>query len=111
MGADSEGNEALELAEDLEDSEDEDEDGVVMADVMLDVEQAIAEEIAAGIGGRTQPKVPIPTNIVDGDASIMIMAGEELYIALVPPLQSTTHQSAEGVVLNAPLFQQMRPTL
>jgi hypothetical protein len=96
MGADSEGEAGLDLSEDLSETlvlVADDDDGVVeggilgTADGMLDMEQAAAEELAAGIGGRTQSRVPKPTNIVDSDAGIRIMALEELSMN---PITSST---------------------
>jgi hypothetical protein len=48
-----------------------------------------------------------PTNFVDGvgdgaDGGLGIVAPEEVSIAPVPPLKSTTQQSAEGVFCNTP---------
>jgi hypothetical protein len=110
MHADSEGDEGLELSEDssltlaLNASDDDVVDGlvVVAAGLVMD-EHAVAEELAGGIGG--QSRVSKPTNFVnvDGDGGVGIMALEELPIALVPPLQFTTQQSAEGAVFNAPI--------
>ena len=118
MGADSEGDVGLELSEDLEDSEegkDEvngdllgDEDDVAVAGglgLMAD-EQAVAEELAGGIGSRTQSRGPTPTYAGndDDDGGIGIIAPAELPIAPVPSLQSMTQQSAEGAAYNAPLY-------
>jgi hypothetical protein len=123
MGADSEGDEGLSLSEDSEDSElgeDEEEasgdllgDGVgdavaggLTAGLMAD-EQAVAAELAGGIGGRSRNTTP--TNVhdagVDGDVDGGIgMAPDELPIASVPPLQCTTQQSAKGAAFHAPLY-------
>ncbi len=66
MGADSEGDEGLELSEDSEDSElGEDEEeasedllgdgvGVAVAGGLMADEQAVAAELAGGIGGRSR---------------------------------------------------------
>ena len=114
MGADLEGDTGLDLSEDSSKSKGEDEeiDDVVMADGLLvvadgilDVEVTMTEELAAGIRGRTHSIVPTPTNIVDNDGGILIMAPEELHIAPVPPLQSTMQRSAKGAVMTTPLYE------
>jgi hypothetical protein len=120
MGADSEGDEGLELSEDTEDSEEGEDDneangdllgdggGVAVAGGLMVDEQAVVEELAGGIGGRSRNTMP--TNFVDADGierddgGIGIMAPDELPIAPVPPLQCTTQQSAKGAAFHAPLY-------
>jgi hypothetical protein len=111
MGADSEGDKGLELSEDSESGGEEEDyednadgglvDGVTVAGAALLVaEQAVVEELAGGIGSKTQSRGPTPTSQADDndDGGIGIMAPDELPIALVPPLQYTTQQSAKGAV-------------
>jgi hypothetical protein len=126
MGADSEGDEGLSLSEDSEDSElGEDEEeasgdllgdgvGVAIAGGLMADEQAVAAELAGGIGGRSRNTTP--TNVhdagVDGDldGGIRIMAPDELPIAPVPPLQYATQQSAEGAAFLAPHYYMPQST-
>jgi len=117
MGADSEGDDGLELSEDSEDSEEgEDEEeasgdllgdggGVAVVGGLMADEQAVVAELAGGIGGRSRNTTP--TNVTDAgdedlDGGIGIMAPDELPIAPVPPLQYTTQELAEGAAINAP---------
>jgi hypothetical protein len=52
-------------------------------------EQVVVEELAGGIGRRTQSRAATPAYVGDGDADadsgIGIMATEQLHIALMPP--------------------------
>jgi hypothetical protein len=93
MGTDSEGDEGLELSEDslltLASNGDDDNaadpilygDGYGVAfaggELMVD-EQAVVEELAGGIGSRTQSRVPTKTYLVDANGGIGIMAPEQL---------------------------------
>jgi hypothetical protein len=117
MGADSEGDKGLELSEDSESGEEEEdcEDNVdgelvsgitVAGAVLLADEEAVVEELAGGIGSRTQSRGPTPTSQADDDddGGIGIMAPDELPIAPVPPLQSTMQQSAKGAAYHAHLY-------
>jgi hypothetical protein len=74
------------------------------------VELTVAEEIDAGIGGKTHSRVHTPTNFVDGDGGIGIIAPEELLITPVPPLQPMTQQSAKGAVMTTPLYKTQQST-
>jgi hypothetical protein len=121
MGADSEGDEGLELSEDSEDSKEEEEDEVdvvaadgilemadgvfVVGDGMLDVEQALVEELAAGVGGRTQSRALTPTNFVDVMLVSRSWHRKSFISPRCDPYKSTTQQSAKGAVLNAPLYE------
>ena len=112
-----EGDEGLELSEDSESGEEEEdcEDNVdgglvsgitVAGAVLLADEQAVVEELAGGIGSRTQSRGPTPTSQAEDndDGGIGIMAPDELPIAPVPPLQSTMQQSAKGAAYHAHLL-------
>jgi hypothetical protein len=126
MGADSEGDEGLELSEDSEDSEEGEDDeeasgdllrdgvGVAVAGGLMADEQAVVVELAGGIGGHSRNTTP--TNVMDADGierddgGIRIMAPDELPIAPVPPLQCTTQQSAKGAAYHAPHFYTQQST-
>jgi hypothetical protein len=78
MGADLQGDKGLELSEDSESGEEEENykdnvdgglvDGVAVVGAALLVdEQAVVEEIAGGIGSRTQSRGPTPTSQADNN--------------------------------------------
>ncbi len=99
MGVESGGDDGFDLDEDSN-SDDEDE---------VEEEIGVAESLADWFGGRTQSRAPTPTNNGDFDGGIGIVAPEELPIHLVLTLQSATQQSAEGAIINAPLFHTQQP--
>jgi len=106
MCADSEGGKGLELSEDsllalaLNGDDDDAVDaadphlygdgyGAAVAGGLMADEQVVVEELAGGIGRRTQSRAATPAYVGDGDADadsgIGIMATEQLHIALMPP--------------------------
>jgi hypothetical protein len=102
MGVESGGDDGFDLDEDSI-SDDEDEEDEVAEEIR------IAESLADGFGSRTQSRVPTPTNYGDVDGGIGIVAPEELPNHPVLTLQSATQQSAEGAIINAPLFPTQQP--
>jgi len=114
MGANSDGNAGLDLSEDsLESKEDtpaegeDDKEEEVKAGDPLSYEDDDAVDNLAGIGSTTNSRSPTPTNVIDGavDGGTGIMALEDLPIALLASLKSTTQLSAKGAFHNAPLYQ------
>lgn len=99
MGADSGGDKGLSLSGDSDEEEAE-------AEAEVEVEFAAAAELAR-IGSMANSRCATPTHFVDGvsDGGIGTLAPQEVSIAPVPPLQSTTHQFAKGVFYNAPHYQ------